>query len=141
VLAAFADAFHARDLKALLALMLDEAEIDMPGVDVEIGRGQFERAGGWFHHNLYGIPEMNVPPAAWRWEVAEFEGEPLMLVVQPEPRTLMSVMRFTTDDGRIARVRVYAFRPDAVREVADALGLAPGYAMYSFPFAALTPRT
>jgi RNA polymerase sigma-70 factor (ECF subfamily) len=120
VLEQFVDRFNARDRAGLMALMLDSAAIRMPGVDYEIGREAFAREPGWLYYNL-----MN--PHS-RWEVAVLQDEPVVLVLAKHGDTVSSVMRLQTVDDRIAEIRVYAFCPDAVREVAAAVGrpAAPG---------------
>ncbi|HEX7037130.1 MAG TPA: RNA polymerase sigma factor [Pseudomonadales bacterium] len=114
VLERFVERFNARDRAGLLALLLDTAAIRMSGVDYEIGRDGFDREPGWLYYNLLN-PQS-------RWEVAELWGEPLVLVTNPATGAVGSVMRFSTVADRVAEVRVYAFCPDAVREVAAALG-------------------
>ena len=135
VLAKFCAAYDARDRDALLALMLDTAAIEMTGVDLEIGRKAFSREPGWFYFNLNGAP--GVPKEqqpVMRWVPAEHEGETLVLVISAFGGTehLGSVMRFATEEGRVARIRVYAFCPDSVREVGEARGLAVQPGWYSF---------
>ncbi len=129
----FVDRYSARDLAGLLALMLDSGSIEMMGVDVEIGREGFERDNGWFAHNLSGFPEHSggVEP---RWERREFAGEPLVLVFSGYrgKEALSSVMRFETEGDRIARIRVYAFCPDTVREMGQEFGLSTAPGFYSF---------
>lgn len=114
VLERFVERFNARDRAGLLALLLDTAAIRMPGVDYEIGRDGFDREPGWLYYNLLN--------AQSRWEVAELRGESLVLVTNTASGAVGSVMRFVTVADRVAEVRVYAFCPDAVREVAAALG-------------------
>lgn len=103
--------YNARDLPALLALMLEGASIEMTPVVNEFGREGFTREGGWFAHGLNpAAPPVN------RLERAAFRGEPLM-------------------EGKVSRIRSYTFCPDAVREVAAGLGLEVGPIFYSFrPF-------
>lgn len=131
----FCAAYNARDRDALLALMLDSAAIEMTGVDLEIGRKAFTREPGWFYFNLNGAPGVpkDKQPVS-RWLRAEHEGEALALVLTAfgGKETLASVMRFETEEGRIARIRVYAFCPDAVREVGAAKGMPVSAEWYSF---------
>jgi hypothetical protein len=81
--------------------MLDSASIHMPGVDLEIGRRGFERARGWFHHNLYSPFDGSESKAAW--ETALFQGEPLVLVLAEPGGPVTSVMRLETDDNRVSQ--------------------------------------
>jgi hypothetical protein len=82
-------------------------------VEAFVGRAQIGREPGWRFYNLRG-------PS--RWEAARFAGERLVLVLpKPGERGVASVMRLDTVEDRVARIRVYAFCPDAVREIAAAL--------------------
>jgi hypothetical protein len=44
----FVTLLEAGDLPGLLALMLDNGSVEMPGALVETGRREFERTGSWF---------------------------------------------------------------------------------------------
>jgi RNA polymerase sigma-70 factor (ECF subfamily) len=129
----FVERYNARDLAGLLSLMLDSASIEMTGIDVEIGREGFDRSDGWFAHNLRGFPGHS-PGVEPRWERRDFAGEPLALVFSGHRgrEALTSVMRLETEGDRIARIRVYAFCPDTVREVGEAFGLTAAPGFYSF---------
>jgi hypothetical protein len=124
----FIDCYNSRDLPGLLALMLDNATIELFGFDLEAGRDKFERPGGWFHHNFYGPPGWPVDqPFPARWESAVFRDEVIALVFGPTfeiKEVLQSVMRFDEEDDCIARIRVYATCPETVGEVGKALNLA-----------------
>lgn len=125
----FVALYNVGDMSGLVALMLDTGSIEMVGVELEVGRASFERKQtGWFSHNF------NFMPAGTRWERRDFEGEPIVLVLGPhgDHEALLSVMRFETDEDRISRVHSYAFSPETIAEVANALGMRPGPAMYSF---------
>jgi RNA polymerase sigma-70 factor (ECF subfamily) len=137
----FVERYNARDLPGLLALMLDTASIEMPGVAIEIGRADFSKRPGWFHWNLFRVDGGG--PATALWETALFEGEPIVLVRPfPEQPGIGSVMRMQTLDGRIARIRSYSFCPDTIREVAAALGEnAVPWGVYRFPETIVLPKT
>jgi len=134
----FVVAYNARDLKALLSLMLDTASIEMPPVVHEIGREGFSRDRGWFAHgaNRDG-PRIN------RLERREFRGEPLILQFTQilGREVITSIIRLQTAEEKISRIFSYTFCPEAVREVAIELGLEPGPLFYSYPlfFAAWQP--
>jgi RNA polymerase sigma-70 factor (ECF subfamily) len=141
----FVECYNARDLPALLELMLDSASVEMYGHVYESGREAFERKGGWFHHNFYN--PFDGGPSDAVWEVVDFRGEPVVLVLYGAEgeRVVGSVMRFEDEDERIARIRVYALCPDVVAEVAGELGRAVSpVQMYRFPlrpdFAPRLPR-
>jgi hypothetical protein len=80
----------------------------------------------WFYHNLHGPPGWPADqPFPARWQRAEFRGEPVALVFNPDlegREVLGSVMRFEELDGKVAAIRAYAMCPETVREVGDALG-------------------
>jgi RNA polymerase sigma-70 factor (ECF subfamily) len=133
VIDAFIQRFNARDFAGLVALMLDEASIEMGVVVNEAGRAEFERDGGWFAHST-------APPAADLWprarqERRDFRGEPVVVQLHAlwGEDVLTSVCRLETEGGKIARIRSYTFCPDALREIADELGLKLGPVFYSFP--------
>jgi RNA polymerase sigma-70 factor, ECF subfamily len=130
----FVDAYNARDLSGLLALMLDSAPVEMTGVNNEFGREGFGRDQGWFFHTVIGFPGDYVQPTI-RWERREFRGEPLIvqLTTVRGREVLTSLIRLDTEGGMVARLRCYTFCPDAIREVASELGETVGPVFYSFP--------
>jgi hypothetical protein len=131
---AFVERYNARDLPGLLALMRDDAAIEMLGSHSEIGREGFERERGWFHHNFFD-PTDGKPTDA-RWQTACVEGEPVVLVFGglAGADTLTSVMRMEAQDGGIRRITVYALCPDVVRAAGEALGHPVRTFGYHFPF-------
>ena len=134
VLDRFVERYNARDLPALLAMLRDDATIEMFGLESEIGREGFERDRGWFHHNFFN--PFDGSPTRARWEVAAFEGEPVVLVFGgfAAENTLTSVMRIECDDALVRRVYVYGLCPDIVREVGAHLGHPTQTIGYRFPF-------
>jgi RNA polymerase sigma-70 factor (ECF subfamily) len=134
----FAERYNARDLDGLVALMLDSASIEMGGINNEFGREGFTRHQGWFFHTVIGFPGEFEPPKL-RWERRAFRGEPLIVQFSTigGREVVTSLLRFDTEDSKVARLRCYTFCPDAIREVTEALGLTLGPAFYSFePFRA-----
>jgi RNA polymerase sigma-70 factor (ECF subfamily) len=130
----FVERYNERDLPGLLALMRDDAVIEMHGLETEIGREGFERERGWFHHNFHD--PFDGSPARARWQLADFEDETIVLVFGgvADEGTLTSVMRLEEGDARVQRIRVYALCPDVVREVGAALGHPTRTLGYRFPF-------
>jgi hypothetical protein len=55
------------------------------------------------------------------------------LVVRRGREALEQVLRFDERDGRIARLRGYAFCPETIREVGAALGLRVRTGLYRHP--------
>jgi len=132
----FVAAFNASDLPGLLALMLDTGSVENVGCGVELGPG-FDRADGWFQKAVYGHSEW---PAEFRYESSRLEralyrDEPLMLglVTRRGRMALEQVLRIDERDGRIARLRGYAFCPETMREIAAALGLRVRTGLYRYP--------
>ncbi|HTO55577.1 MAG TPA: RNA polymerase sigma factor [Myxococcota bacterium] len=134
VLDRFVERYNARDLPALLELLLDGASVEMPGIDFEVSREVIGRKHGWLHHNF--VSPFDGKPVDAVWETAELEGEPIVLVSYPRGGELAvgSLMRFETDGDRISHIRVYAACPDTVREVGETLGRKVAVlGMYRFP--------
>jgi hypothetical protein len=114
--------------------MGSDAAIVMHGSHSEIGREGFERERGWFHHNFFS--PLDGSPANARWQLAEYAGEPVVLVFGgiADPDTLTSLMRIEAAEGLVRRITVYALCPDVVREVGEHLGLELRTFGYRFPF-------
>ena len=130
----FVERYNARDLPGMLALMANDAEIDMHSAHAEIGREGFERERGWFHHNFFSPIDGSASNA--RWQLASHAGEPVVLVFGglADPGTLTSLMRIEEAEGRVRRIHVYALCPDVVREVGEHLGHPTRSFGYRFPF-------
>jgi RNA polymerase sigma-70 factor (ECF subfamily) len=130
----FVHCYNARDLPGLLALMRDDATIEMHGFEEESGREGFERSRGWFHHNFYS--PFDGSPTRARWQVAAYEDQPIVLVfgAAADESMLTSVMRIEGGGQTVERIHVYALCPDVVREVATHLGLEFQTLGYRFPF-------
>ena len=78
VLDAFCDAFNARDVDRLTALLLDTTTVEFPGLKVEYGR-EAAKAGS-LRGTLFGCPDADgEPPPAPRCEVRVHRGEPIFL--------------------------------------------------------------
>ena len=132
----FVAAFNASKLPELVALMLDDGSVENVGCSVEFGP-DFERPGGWFTKAVYGHPEW---PAEFQYESSRLEralyqDEPLMLglVMRRGREALEQVLRLEECDGRIARLRGYAFCPETMREIGAALGLHVRTGLYRYP--------
>ncbi len=133
----FVAAYTASDLPALLALMLDGGSVENVGCSIEVGREQFTRPDGWFHHFVHGHPEWPVEfkYESPRLERADFAGEPVALgfCTRRGREAMEQVLRLVEDDGRIARIRGYAFCPEVIREVGAALGFRVRTGLYRYP--------
>jgi RNA polymerase sigma-70 factor (ECF subfamily) len=136
----FVERLDASDLGGLLALMLDTAAIEMLGGEVEVGRAEFERKGGWLWQSVNVHPDLppDQRPPKWVNSRVIFRGEPIVLGFMPLPdgQRLQGITRFEEQDVKIARIRSYCFSPETAGEIADALGLSVGWIPYRFPFSA-----
>ncbi|HVH18583.1 MAG TPA: sigma-70 family RNA polymerase sigma factor [Myxococcota bacterium] len=133
----FVALYAAKDVAGLVALMQDGGSIENVGCGLEFGREAFESSTGWFHAAVFGHPEW---PAPFKYEAARIEravvdGEPLVLgfTTRGGREALEQVLRFEEVDGRILRMRGYAFCPETMREIAAALDLPVRTGLYRYP--------
>jgi len=138
VLDAFCDAFNARDLPRLTALLLDTSVVELVGVVTEYGpeasrhpqTGSLpgflapitrNQNGPGIHPRLLEgyLPE---PP---RVEVREHRGELILpfWYTHEDGQAVRSVARAASDGEHLARMRHYFFTPDVVTEVCRELGV------------------
>jgi len=133
----FVEAYNAADVPGLMELMLDSGSVENVGCSIEVGREAFRRKQGWFHKAVYGHPEWPAEFAykAARLERSLFEGEPVALgfCTRRGREALEQVIRLDEEDGRIARLRGYAFCPETMREFGTALGLRVRTGLYRYP--------
>jgi RNA polymerase sigma-70 factor, ECF subfamily len=120
VLDAFCDAFNARDLDRLTALLLDTATLEYPGFKIEYG-AQAVRAGS-LQGTLFGCPEggyeLVTPP---RCELRAHRGETILLWWSGDH--VDAVVRVDLDGDRIARLRNYYHSPEVITEVCRELDI------------------
>jgi RNA polymerase sigma-70 factor (ECF subfamily) len=138
VLDAFCDAFNARDLSRLTALLLDTSVVELVGVVTEYGveaasdpqTGSLpgflspitpsDEGPGIHPRHLEGyLPE---PP---RLEVRQHRGEPILLYwyAHRDGEAVRSVARVASDGDHLAQMRHYFFTPDVLVEVCSELGV------------------
>lgn len=132
----FMDRLDARDLPALLDLMLDAGSVQA-GYLLEAGRDEFSVKGGWLWSACHGHPNRPEALDAWtlRHERREHRGESLILAFGrwQGREGLTSVMRLDEHEGRIACIHVHS-DPDFVRALAEELALpASPYPVYRPP--------
>ncbi|MBX3460220.1 MAG: RNA polymerase sigma factor [Planctomycetes bacterium] len=114
------EAFNARDMAALTALMLADSTADVVGMVYEFGPEQMKK--GSLGHTV--VEEGN--PQAQR---LVYMGEPIVVlwydVVDGDKtrRVVRDVLRFTQDRGNLASLRFYYFCPETLAEVCAALNL------------------
>lgn len=133
VIDAFCDAFNARDIDRLTALLLDTATVEIVGLVTEYGpEAARDPETGSFHGMLYSDlssddPRGGVEPhlrqgvhsTSPRLESRPYRGEPVLLFwyAHDDGEAVRAVARVEIDDGRLARVRNYFFTPDVIAEV------------------------
>jgi RNA polymerase sigma-70 factor (ECF subfamily) len=129
--------FDAKDLQGMLELMLDGASAENPGNSFHIASGSADGVRSFFHAVLHGHAEW--PPEfrreSSRIERVEFEGEQILLAIRGfrGKEAIESVYRIEEHDGRIARFRSYAFCPETIREIGQALGRRVRTGIYRAP--------
>jgi RNA polymerase sigma-70 factor (ECF subfamily) len=134
---AFCEAFNARDLPRLQALLLEGASVEVVGVSTEYARGgpskilwgmlfgsvrladAETRGGVEARFVAKALPE---PP---RLEARWHRGEWLLLswYAHADGEAVRAVNRLEVSDGRVARVLNYFFTPDFLAEVCAELGV------------------
>jgi RNA polymerase sigma-70 factor (ECF subfamily) len=120
VLDAFCDAFNARDLDRVTALLLDTTTVEFPGLVVEYGR-EAAKAGS-LRGTLFGCPDAEgEPPVAPRCEVRAHRGEPILLWWWGDE--VHTIVRVAIEDERIAGLRNYFHAPDVLAEICGELGV------------------
>lgn len=131
----FVTAWRAADLPALLALLVEDAAVENVGCGIEIGR---EAGGkGFLYRAVHGHEEWPAAfqPEAVRLDRGAVEGEPVVLcfATRGGQEALEQVLRLDEVDGRVARLRGYAFCPETMREIGALLGLPVRTGLYRFP--------
>lgn len=136
VLNAFCDAFNARDVDRLTALLLDGAAVEVVGVHSEYGPEAARR--GVLHGMLYGSERMaraseeggmdprfiqGVLPEPPRLELRVHRGEPLLLswYAHEDGEAVRAITRVELEAGRVARLRNYFFTPEFLRDLCGEL--------------------
>jgi RNA polymerase sigma-70 factor (ECF subfamily) len=131
----FIEAWRRSDLSALIALVVEDAAVENVGCGVEYGREAAAR--GFLYRAVHGHPEWpaEFQPEAVRVERAVVSGEAVVLgfATRRGREALETVLRFDEVDGRIARLRGYAFCPETMREIGAELGLPVRTGLYRFP--------
>jgi RNA polymerase sigma-70 factor (ECF subfamily) len=134
---AFVDAFNARDLARLTALLLDTATVEVVGVTTEHGPKAAERVlrgmlfgserlatadirGGIEAKYMQGVQAS--PP---RIEARAHRGELVLLswYSHDDGDAVRAVTRVRIADGQLAHLRNYFFTPDCIAEICAELGL------------------
>lgn len=133
----FVDAFNARDLNHLAALLSEDAVAETIGMGASYGREPIRDSSLYYCLFL----EKGEPRAERR----AFLGEPIVVIWyadldDPAKRTVREVFRFEEVEGQIARLSFYGFCPETQSEVVNTLGLpftGLGYGVWSPEFTRL----
>jgi RNA polymerase sigma-70 factor (ECF subfamily) len=133
----FVERYDARDVKGLVALMLDGASAENVGNSFHVGLDPVEGVPRFLYAVVHGHPEWpaEFQREAHRLERAELQGEPILLgfATRRGREAVESVFRFEEQDGRIARIRSYAFCPETMRAIGEALGVRVRTGIYRAP--------
>jgi RNA polymerase sigma-70 factor, ECF subfamily len=138
VLDAFCEAFNARDVERLTALLLDGASIEVVGVHTEYGPEAARK--GVYQGMLYGSrslakseaadpvafpPGQRALPESPRAELRVHRGEPLMLLwySHEDGDKVRGINRIEVDGDRVTRLQNYFFTPDFIADLCGELGV------------------
>jgi RNA polymerase sigma-70 factor (ECF subfamily) len=141
----FVERYRAKDLHGLAELLLDGASVENVGEALQFGRETFERTRlNILWHVVHGHAEWppQLQPEAARLERADYEGEPILLsfATYRGREALTAAFRFEEQDGRVARLRIYAFCPETMRALGEAFGVRVATGLYHAPEPALKWR-
>jgi RNA polymerase sigma-70 factor, ECF subfamily len=117
----FVERFNARDLNGMVALMLEDATVEIVGLSLEHGKNVISRKTGSLYHTLFvGADDLR------QAERRNLMGEQIVLLFYHNDGKdrVGDVLRFDERDGRIAGFSYYYFCPETLAEVAQEFGLA-----------------
>jgi RNA polymerase sigma-70 factor (ECF subfamily) len=121
LLVRFVERFNARDLNGMVALMLEDATVEIVGLSLEHGQDAIGRKGGTLYHTLF-VDADDLRQAERR----DFMGEQIVLLFyrNEEKDRVGDVPRFEEREGLITGFRYYYFCPETLAEVAQEFGFA-----------------
>jgi RNA polymerase sigma-70 factor, ECF subfamily len=139
VLDAFCDAFNARDLERLTALLLDTSTVEIVGLVTEYGaEAPADPETGSFHGMMFSDLSADDPrggieielrhgitAAPPRVEIRSYRGEPILVFwyAHEDGDAVRAVARIEADGDHIATMHNYFYSPDVIAEVARELEL------------------
>jgi RNA polymerase sigma-70 factor, ECF subfamily len=135
MLNAFVDAFNARDVERLTALMLDSTVAEIAVISTEYGLEKMKRTDtGSLHHTLFSPLTHAVQPnflqgysgGTPRAELRTYHDEPVMLCWYDHEGGLKvrDAVRLEVGESRVVKIRYYFFSPDVLAEVCGELNAA-----------------
>ncbi len=135
----FVDAFNARDLGTLTALLLENASAEVVGFGLGQGRNQLASRNGWLQKSLFGHEpwalDQQKPALVQRAECVLFQGEPIVALwrTREDGEKVEEFWRFEEKEGRVARILDYCFCPETLTEIATILGFTVRLRGYRLP--------
>ncbi len=134
VLNAFCDAFNARDLNALTALLLDSVVSEFPGLSIEYGSDAAR--GGSLAGVLFGDPSGERSPIGQKYrtglqarpprlELRVHRGEALLLgwFLHVDGEAVRAISRVEVAGDRVARIATYLHAPEVLAEICAELAV------------------
>ena len=116
----FVEAFNARDLGALKAIVSEDVRVELVGGNEMHGTSDSE---DFFAHALARFPGEDRNP---RFSIMDYRGEPIVLGFRCRNgvEMLNDASRLeASDDGRVDAIRCYCWCPDTLRSLADEIGV------------------
>lgn len=133
----FVALYDAKDVPGLVALLVDGGSAENVGFGLQYGEKAFEGKENFLYKVVHGHEEWPAwfQPEAVRLAVDAFEGAALVLcfATRQGREALEQVLRIDAVDGRMARLRGYAFCPQTMREIGAALGHEVRTGLYRVP--------
>jgi RNA polymerase sigma-70 factor (ECF subfamily) len=129
VLDAFCAAFNARDIDRVTSLLLENVELDFPGLHTDYGAQAARRALGTTmqRSGAFILPELmqGIVEGSARFEMRRHRGRPVLLAWwQHENGEAVRAFSLLEHEGdRISRMRTYFHTPEAIAELCKELGL------------------
>jgi RNA polymerase sigma-70 factor (ECF subfamily) len=133
----FVALYEAKDVAGLVSLLVEGGSTENVGFGLQYGHEAFEGTEHFLYKAVHGHEEWPdwFQPEAVRLETGAFEGAPIVLcfATRKGQEALEQVLRVDEVDGRIARLRGYAFCPETMREIGAALGYEVRTGLYRVP--------
>ncbi len=133
----FIERWRAGDVPGLLGLLLESASTENVGCGLDLGPDSVEPEEHFLYKAVHGHPEWPAAfqPEAVRVERGQVAGEPVVLcfATRRGEEALEQLLRLEEVEGRIARLRGYAFCPETLRAVAETLGVPVRTGLYRYP--------
>lgn len=133
----FVALYDAKDVPGLVALLADGGSAENVGFGLQYGKTAFEGTENFLYKAVHGHEEWpaSFQPESVRLATGTFEGAALVLcfATRQGRKALEQVLRIDDVDGRMARLRGYAFCPQTMREIGAALGHEVRTVLYRVP--------